>query len=75
VGDVNKGLTALSPRETEILSLIARDGLTDKAIALELQISYETVRRHLGSIFAKLGVTNRTAAATMFIRQRSDASQ
>ena len=65
-------LTALSPRETEVLRLIARDGLTDKAIALELAIGYETVRRHLRSIFQKLGVTNRTAAATIFIRQRPD---
>jgi DNA-binding NarL/FixJ family response regulator len=75
MGDVTKCyLTALSTRETQVLSLIARDGSTNKAIALELAISEETVKSHLRLIFEKLNVTSRTAAATMFRSWRGPAS-
>jgi DNA-binding CsgD family transcriptional regulator len=53
----------LSPREAEVLSLIAT-GHANARIALELGISPHTVARHLERIYTKLGVQSRTAAAT-----------
>jgi LuxR family transcriptional regulator, maltose regulon positive regulatory protein len=52
----------LSVREQEVLQLIAA-GLTNLEIADKLVISPETVKKHTGSIFGKLGVSNRTEAA------------
>jgi non-specific serine/threonine protein kinase len=53
---------ALTPRETEILRLLAA-GMTNPAIAAELFLSVRTVENHVARIFAKLGVRTRTAAA------------
>lgn len=52
----------LTPRETEILALVA-EGLANKQIALRLRISEKTVKAHLTTIFQRLGVTSRTEAA------------
>jgi DNA-binding NarL/FixJ family response regulator len=52
------GLTA---RELEVLRLIAA-GRTNKAIAAELILSERTVERHVSNIFAKLGLSSRSAA-------------
>ena len=51
----------LSERETEILGLIAR-GRTNAQIARDLVLSDKTVRNHITSIFAKLGVSDREQA-------------
>jgi LuxR family maltose regulon positive regulatory protein len=51
----------LSAREQEILELVAA-GLTNQEIADKLVISSETVKKHTGSIYGKLGVRNRTEA-------------
>jgi|GEM_PF-881666 len=51
---------SLSPREREIVSLIAK-GFPNKAIADVLEISTWTVGTHLRRIFAKMGVTSRAA--------------
>jgi DNA-binding CsgD family transcriptional regulator len=53
---------SLTTREEEVLELVA-GGLTNAAIAERLWISPGTVRKHLENVYAKLGVTNRTAAA------------
>jgi DNA-binding NarL/FixJ family response regulator len=52
----------LSPRESEVLQLVAR-GLPNKRIARELQISEKTVKAHLTQIFQRIGVADRTQAA------------
>ncbi|BCJ69352.1 response regulator [Polymorphospora rubra] len=54
---------SLSPRETEVLRLVAR-GLSNAEISRELHISEATVKTHLLRAFAKLGVSDRTAAVT-----------
>ncbi|WP_329091006.1 MULTISPECIES: response regulator transcription factor [unclassified Streptosporangium] len=54
---------SLSPRETEVLSLVAR-GLTNAEIGRALFISETTVKTHLLRVFGKLGVSDRTAAVT-----------
>ena len=53
---------ALSPREKEVLSLLAQ-GLSNAAIGSELFISPVTVKVHVRHIFEKLGVKSRAAAA------------
>jgi DNA-binding CsgD family transcriptional regulator len=56
----------LTPRETEIVLLLAR-GLSAKEIAAELAISGHTVRDHVKTIYAKAGVGNRgELVATLF---------
>ena len=54
-------LAALSPREREVLDLLAQ-GMSNKAIAEALVISPNTVKRHVHSIFEKLNVNSRAAA-------------
>ena len=51
----------LTEREHEVLQLVA-EGLANKQIALSLNISEHTVKFHLSSLYAKLGVTSRTEA-------------
>lgn len=53
---------ALSPRELEVLSLLTH-GYTNRQIADELVISVNTAARHVASILAKTGASNRTEAA------------
>jgi len=51
----------LTPREQEILDLMAR-GLTNPAIAARMFLSEKTVRNYVSMIFAKLHVASRAAA-------------
>ena len=57
----------LTPREREVLSLLGR-GMANKVIARELSLSEKTVKAHVSSILAKLGVTDRTQAALYAVR-------
>ena len=63
VGDENTQsiYSPLSPRELEVIELIAA-GHTNKAIALQLEISNQTVKNHVSSILRKLAVNDRTQA-------------
>jgi NarL family two-component system response regulator LiaR len=58
---------ALSPREIDVLRLVAH-GATNDQIGAKLFISEATVRSHVSSILAKLGLTNRTQAALYALR-------
>jgi DNA-binding NarL/FixJ family response regulator len=57
----------LTLREIEVLAMLA-DGLGNKEIARQLDISDNTVKFHLSSIFGKLGATNRTEAVMLGMR-------
>ena len=56
------GRPQLTAREVEVLQLV-RDGLANKQIARQLEISERTVKAHLTSAFSRIGVTDRTQAA------------
>ncbi|MEZ4829842.1 MAG: response regulator transcription factor [Bacteroidia bacterium] len=58
----------LTLRETEVLAQLVR-GLSSKMIAAELNISYETVRSHLKSIYDKLHVASMTEAVSKALRE------
>ncbi len=58
----------LTQRERDVLELVAA-GNSDAEIAAALFISPKTANRHVGAILAKLGVRNRTQAATFAYRQ------
>lgn len=60
--------TALSSRETEILTLIAK-GTSNKEIAAALNISEGTVRVHASNLFAKLGCSDRAQAVSEAFRR------
>jgi DNA-binding NarL/FixJ family response regulator len=57
----------LSPREREVLALVA-EGLPNKLIARRLAISEKTVKAHLTSVFRTIGVDDRTQAAVWAMR-------
>jgi DNA-binding NarL/FixJ family response regulator len=58
----------LTVREREVLQLVSQ-GLSNKLIARELQVSEHTVKFHISSIFAKLGASSRTDAISRGARQ------
>lgn len=58
---VEEVINPLTDRERQVLQLTA-EGLANKQIAAALDISENTVKFHLSSLYAKLGVTNRTEA-------------
>lgn len=63
--DVDRVLD-LTPRELEILDLVAR-GLSNVGIAAAIGVSPHTVRNHLHSVYAKLGVTSRMEAVALLL--------
>jgi DNA-binding CsgD family transcriptional regulator len=64
----------LSPREMEVLQLIAA-GVSNAGIAARLVLSINTVERHVRNVYAKLGVTNRAEATALATRAQVAASE
>lgn len=64
--DPQRRPAALTPREGQILALVAR-GMAGKQVARYLGISPKTVERHKTRIFAKLSVPNQTAAVSLVL--------
>ena len=60
-GTLKSGANSLSVRQKEVLALLAQ-GLPNKVIARQLNLSENTVRIHAGAVFAHFGVNSRTAA-------------
>jgi DNA-binding NarL/FixJ family response regulator len=61
------GLDALTSREREVLAEIAK-GRSNREIARALTVSEKTVKAHVSSVLAKLGVQDRTQAALVAVR-------
>ena len=60
--------TALSPREREVVVLIA-EGATNRQIARHLGVAERTARTHVSNILGKLGLASRTQAAMWAVRE------
>lgn len=63
-GEASVTQATLSPRELEVLRLVA-DGRSNPEIARQLHIGEATVKTHLGHVFEKLDVNDRTRAVTL----------
>ena len=66
------GLDALTSREREVLAEIAK-GRSNREIARALTVSEKTVKAHVSSVLAKLGVQDRTQAALVAVRHERPA--
>jgi DNA-binding NarL/FixJ family response regulator len=64
---VSRTVEGLSPRETEVLGLVAK-GLTNRGIGGQLHIAENTVKNHLRNILDKLHLNNRAQAAAFAVR-------
>ena len=64
----NAGLARLSPREHDVVRLVA-DGRTNDEIGSALQIGSKTVETHLARLFERLGVASRTELAMRAVRE------
>jgi two-component system, NarL family, nitrate/nitrite response regulator NarL len=65
--DTAEEIPPLTPRESEILALVGQ-GLSNKAVARRLGISFHTVKFHLEALFAKLEATSRAEAVAKGLR-------
>jgi DNA-binding NarL/FixJ family response regulator len=66
-GNPGAGLDALTTREREVLAQLAT-GRSNREIARALRVSEKTVKAHVSSVLAKLGVADRTQAALLAVR-------
>lgn len=67
---IGKMLELLTQRERQIVRLVS-EGMSNKEIARQLDVSQGTVKVHLYNIFQKLEITNRTVLATIALLQRT----
>lgn len=64
------GLASLTPQQFRVLTMVC-EGLLNKQIAYELNVSEATVKAHVTAIFRKLGVRTRTQAALLLQQMES----
>ncbi|MFG0382035.1 response regulator transcription factor ErdR [Pseudomonas sp. zbq_18] len=68
------GLASLTPQQFRVLTMVC-DGLLNKQIAFELNVSEATIKAHVTAIFRKLGVRTRTQAALLLQQMESVPGQ
>jgi len=66
VAELKEEALPMTPRETEVLTLLA-GGLSNRAMARRLELTEHTVKRHVHSILEKLGLRNRAEAAAFAV--------
>jgi two-component system, NarL family, response regulator DevR len=66
--DTGADLSILSAQERRVLALVA-DGLTNKQVGVQLNLSENTVKNYLVNVFEKLQVKRRAQAAAIFVQQ------
>jgi two-component system, NarL family, nitrate/nitrite response regulator NarL len=66
-------LTVLTGREREIVRLVS-EGLSNKEVGRQLNISDGTIKVHLHHVYQKLAISNRTALAALTLTQHDDGS-
>lgn len=66
-----KEIPGLTPREMQILDLLAQ-GMVPKEVGHQLNISYETVRDYLKSVYSKLHVRSRTEAVIKYLQYNGE---
>ena len=64
----NLGQEELTSAETNVLRMIV-GGMSNKEIAFALDVSENTIKSHVQNIFGKLGISDRTSAATLAIKR------
>lgn len=67
VSDLIRRLLSLTPQQTRVLGMLA-EGLLNKQIAYELNVSEATIKAHVSAILQKLGVDSRTQAVITLAR-------
>jgi DNA-binding NarL/FixJ family response regulator len=67
VSDLIRRLLSLTPQQTRVLGMLA-EGLLNKQIAYELNVSEATIKAHVSAILQKLGVDSRTQAVIMLAK-------
>jgi two-component system response regulator DevR len=65
-------LASLSPQERRVLALVA-DGMTNKQVGEQLNLSENTVKNYLVNVFEKLHVKRRSQAATLYVKSSGNA--
>jgi DNA-binding NarL/FixJ family response regulator len=74
ISDLIKRLQSLTPQQTRVLSMLA-EGLLNKQIAYELEVSEATIKAHVSAVLQKLGVDSRTQAVILLSRIGTDPVQ
>ncbi|AJR06857.1 DNA-binding response regulator [Photobacterium gaetbulicola] len=64
LSELTDKIAALTPQQYKVLGMLS-DGLLNKQIAYELNVSEATIKAHMTAIFRKLGVKNRTQAVIL----------
>ncbi len=73
ISDIISRIRTLTPQQTRVLGMLA-EGLLNKQIAYELNVSEATIKAHVSAILQKLRVDSRTQAVIQLSRIGSDAS-
>src|SRR5690242_17155241 len=71
ISDLIRRLTTLTPQQTRVLGMLA-EGLLNKQIAFELDVSEATIKAHVSAILQKLGVDSRTQAVILISKIGTD---
>jgi DNA-binding NarL/FixJ family response regulator len=74
MSDLIRRLLSLTPQQTRVLGMLA-EGLLNKQIAYELDVSEATIKAHVSAILQKLGVDSRTQAVIMLSKIGADPLQ